>query len=864
MKKISDSTIEQLRGIYPDELVVHGIIKPAPNHKGKFGYVCPLCHSGEGGNHRNGVGDGAGTFDEHNRFYCHACNNVDKGGHKLSPIDLFAIARNLEKEKFGVIVREMATEFGVIVDEEDFDLPRRIRTKQPAKSKSPKSKIEPAEIELIRADLNAADEPLKNFVESCGGFWRGLPFEILHNHGAKFIEQWTPPKSRVDKKFATPTPRILIPSGNDFYIARFCGNLDDYDGATRKFVEDAQKLNAGSTKLFLSKPDVLDSDSPVFATEGTLDAVSIELAGFGAVALNGRGNCNLLVDALAEKTKKPRVIILFDADEPGRKAAPTLHDALINIGVPCVVRFLFDDVTKTDANDILIRDGEENLRGLLQTIVDNSLAELDAVARELEKEKDSLLSDELLSFLFSGNHSDLAFAYRLEKFCGSDVRWLTDDEKWLIYDKGVWQRGSEKNSCVAQFGRKLADILIQYATNKDERSLADKFQSAKKIGAAVTLLKSCDSIRIKADDLDNHPELLNCLNGVVDLQTGKFYPHDSNLLITQQCRADFQPNAHSELVNNFFKAIMPDEMTRAGLLRWLGYCLTGETSAEKFAVWTGKSGANGKGTLSGTLLELLGSYATGLAPRALLKSNRPVDADKATTSLNALENSRFAISEEMPLDGELDSSLVKNLTGGDRINIRKNFGEYRTIRATAKLNLSGNFTPRIENVHDGGILRRLINFSFDVQFGTSDNPADPALKKKLLLPENLRGLLSLLVRESVAWYRDGLIISSRMENATRQHLSQNDFIEEFVADNYIKVPNASVKAKDLIDDLRREYPRETSRFKRADLIQLVAAVEGVTYAEGRGHTRIFSGIGKLAPESEFNGEPIANEDFPFD
>ena len=124
--------------------------------------------------------------------------------------------------------------------------------------------------------------------------------------------------------------------------------------------------------------------------------------------------------------------------------------------------------------------------------------------------------------------------------------------------------------------------------------------------------------------------------------------------------------------------------------------------------------------------------------------------------------------------------------------------------------------------------------------------------------------MSLLVRESVAWYRDGLIISSRMENATRQHLSQNDFIEEFVADNYIKVPNASVKAKDLIDDLRREYPRETSRFKRADLIQLVAAVEGVTYAEGRGHTRIFSGIGKLAPESEFNGEPIANEDFPFD
>ena len=863
MKKISDSTIDQLRGISPDELVAHSVIQTAPNHKDKFGYVCPLCHSGDGGNHSNGIGDGAGTFDDHNRFFCHACQNVDNGGHKLSPIDLFAIARSLEKESFGVICQQMANEFGVTIDYEEFENTRR-HTRSKSTNKQPAKPINVAELELIRADLNTSDEPLKNFVESCGGKWRGLPFEILHKHGVKLIEQWTPPTSRAAKKFATPTPRILIPSGKDFYVARFCSNLDDYDGTTRKFVEDTQKLNAGSPKLFLSKPDVLDSDSPIFAVEGILDAISIELAGFGAVAINGRGNGNLLVDTLAEKKKKTLVIILLDADKQGREAAPKLYDVLINIGVPCVVRFLFDDVTKTDANDILIHDGVENLRGRLQAIVDNSLAELDAIAHELEKEKDSRLSDELIDFLFSGNHSDLAFAYRLERFCGSDVRWLTNDEKWLIYGNGIWQRGSEKNSCVAHFGRNLADTMNQYATNKDERELADKFQSAKKIGAAVTLLKSCDSVRIKAEDLDQHPELLNCLNGVVNLQDGKFYPADTRtLLITQQCRADFDPNARSELVEDFFTAIQPDEMTRAGLLRWLGYCLTGETSAEKFAVWTGATGANGKGTLSGTLLELLGTYATGLAPRALLKSNRPVDADKATTALNALENARFAISEEMPLDGELDTSLVKNLTGGDRINIRRNFGEYRTIRATAKINLSGNFTPRIENVHDGGILRRLINFSFSVQFGTDDNPADPALKKKMLLSENLRGLLSLLVRQAVAWYRGddgGLIISPLMKAATQQHLSANDFIEEFIADNYVKVPNASVKAKELIEHLQREYPRETSRFKRADLIQLVANVDGVTYGNDRFKCRIFKGIGKVT--DDFNGEPVADDDTP--
>ena len=100
MKKISDATLEHLRGISADELIAHDVIAEAPNHKGLFGYICPMCGSGEGGNHSNGVGDGAGAFDRQNRFYCHACNNSAAHGHKLSTIDLFALSRNLQHENF--------------------------------------------------------------------------------------------------------------------------------------------------------------------------------------------------------------------------------------------------------------------------------------------------------------------------------------------------------------------------------------------------------------------------------------------------------------------------------------------------------------------------------------------------------------------------------------------------------------------------------------------------------------------------------------------------------------------------------------------------------------------------------------------
>ena len=66
--------------------------------------------------------------------------------------------------------------------------------------------------------------------------------------------------------------------------------------------------------------------------------------------------------------------------------------------------------------------------------------------------------------------------------------------------------------------------MTQNAELKAESDLADKFQSAKKIGSVITLLKSCDSILITADDLNRHNELFCVQNGVVNLQTGELYP----------------------------------------------------------------------------------------------------------------------------------------------------------------------------------------------------------------------------------------------------------------------------------------------------------------------------------------------------
>ena len=530
--------------------------------------------------------------------------------------------------------------------------------------------------------------------------------------------------------------------------------------------------------------------------------------------------------------------------------------------------------------------GIETLHGIARDLAGYREADARQAYRkqypELFKQSGSLrelFTDDEYKFYFSDDRSDLANAIRLEKFCGSDFRYKVatkDDsaEYWLTWQNGVWTRSTEKPTVLLPAAQKLYNVLSKNAIDSDAVKIADSFKQAAKTYTAISFLRGRDSIRITAEDLDTHLNLLNCLNGVIDLQDGKFYPHDDyisnrKLHLTQQCRAVYDAAAQADIVDKFFRDIMPDEMTRRGLIRWLGYCLTGSCEEEKFLIWHGK-GSNGKGVLGATILELLGDFATGINQRALLR-NSPFsnDASKASTELNCLEKRRFALSEELPQKSTLNVELVKNITAGDRIPIRRLYQEEKTIKNYAKINISGNFTPTLENIADDGLKRRLLKMPFLVKFGEGGLPVDYDLKRKMMLPQNLSALFAMLVREAGQWYQEhskgnsGLIISNEMQQATAEYFDSENFVADFIdcGDMFVRVASASVKAKDFLDELIKAYPDKCATFKKKDLIQYVCDIGGVTYETNRKGFRVFKGIGKLGDDT-FDGEPIAPDDTP--
>ena len=255
-----------------------------------------------------------------------------------------------------------------------------------------------------------------------------------------------------------------------------------------------------------------------------------------------------------------------------------------------------------------------------------------------------------------------------------------------------------------------------------------------------------------------------------------------------------------------------------GVLRYLGYCLTGEKIYHICQFWRGR-GANGKTTILDMLIQLLGSYAIKLPTNALLESMRPLDANAASPALAMLDGDiRLAILDEIPRNCRLDATTFKTITGDQFITARPLYGNPRKIELRAKLILNGNHLPTFD-VDDDGMLRRIHNVQFTQTF-TGDR-ADSRLPKKLSTPENLSALLKLLVDEAQAFYREGLIESKDMKQAKQDYIAESDFVASFIEDNCIVGDGGQILRKTFEEKLADTYPRECARLKKKELLDFI-------------------------------------------
>lgn len=162
--------------------------------------------------------------------------------------------------------------------------------------------------------------------------------------------------------------RIIIPTGNDSYNAIL---------PTRDRTEQNIKwkaLNVNEKQVF--NADAIVANQPVIVVEGEIDAMSIwQAAQVNVCATGGASSWDKLIPYLdnipADDRKNYSFVILFDYDKGGIPEGKKFHDALSKLGFKSYVDFIHkSDKVKVDANDILIRYGDDDLKSIVDKILD--------------------------------------------------------------------------------------------------------------------------------------------------------------------------------------------------------------------------------------------------------------------------------------------------------------------------------------------------------------------------------------------------------------------------------------------------------------------------------------------------------------
>lgn len=146
---------------------------------------------------------------------------------------------------------------------------------------------------------------------------RGISPETAVRFMLGYVLEWRSPTAVKNGKNPPSSQRLIIPTGNNSYLAR----------AINKDTDPAYKVMKEGAADFFNKK-ALQGIAPVFITEAAIDALSIIEAGGEACALGSTSGVNKFLELC--KTEPPIVplILSLDNDEAGQKAQEKLKAGL--------------------------------------------------------------------------------------------------------------------------------------------------------------------------------------------------------------------------------------------------------------------------------------------------------------------------------------------------------------------------------------------------------------------------------------------------------------------------------------------------------------------------------------------------------
>lgn len=368
---------------------------------------------------------------------------------------------------------------------------------------------------------------------------------------------------------------------------------------------------------------------------------------------------------------------------------------------------------------------------------------------------------------------------------------------WLRWTGTNWTRdelGTPERLAKAVVREAFAQAARIEDRDTRDRMLKDirKFEASFRIRGIVALAMSDPRVRVPVEVFDADPWRLNVANGTIDLRTGELHPHKPGDHITKLANVNYDPDADCPRFEQFIGEVFDGDSELVGFMqRAIGYALTGDTREQCLFLLYG-TGSNGKSVLLLTLQSVLGSYAMQTdAATFMVKRTDAVRNDVAR-----LAGSRLCTAIETEENQRLAESLVKQLTGGDKVTARFLFREHFEFTPAFKLVLAANHKPTI-NGQDFAIWRRIHLIPFNVTF--DGDRADKTLAATLQAEAS--GVLNWALAGLRTWLDIGLQPPAVVAAATAEYKRESDGLADFIESKCIEAWGREAKT----DTLYKRY-----------------------------------------------------------
>ena len=267
---------------------------------------------------------------------------------------------------------------------------------------------------------------------------------------------------------------------------------------------------------------------------------------------------------------------------------------------------------------------------------------------------------------------------------------------------------------------------------------------------------------------NENPYTIVFKNGILDVNTLVFKPMSPDYHESIQINANYNPNAQSQIVDEYFKtATKGNQDIESLLFEAIGYSMIKTNELQKAFLLVG-SGRNGKSTYLDLIRELLGrENCTAISFKDLANTFRA----------SAMNNKLASLAGDISAAPLTDSDMVKSIISGEEVMIEQKYKDAQAKSLFTTLFFAANKLPRTPD-QSFGFYRRLTIIPFVADLTAVSRVDGLLFKQKLLSQEAL----------DYTAYRAILAIS-RLLNTTKEFTTPKEVID--MMEQY-KIENSSV------------------------------------------------------------------------